>query len=46
MKQRTSNYVQQSTEKQTMGNVPQRYFQSVATGGETRRNSLNYTTRR
>jgi len=46
MKQETGNYVQQSTEKQTMANVPQRYFQSVAIVGETRRNTLSYTTRR
>jgi len=46
MKQEQATNLQQSTEKQTMANVPQRNSQSVATVGETRRNSPNYTTRR
>jgi len=46
MKQRTSNCVQQNTEIRIIATVPQRCFQSVATVGEARRNSLSYTTRR
>jgi len=46
MKQRNSNYVQQSTEIRNMTNVPQRCVQFVATVGEDRRNTLSCTTRR
>jgi len=46
MTQRTSNYIQQSTEIRNMTNVPRICVQFVATVGEDRRNTLSYTTRR